>query len=189
MAFRDAKLPTRVAHSQEILASDDPEVVGRTGSPVSKKAAKLVAAEMKAMERDGVPRTPHNLVERARDKRSPIHDLFEWNDKAAADIQRINWARKLMSNTMIIVFDPRMKKREVRASFPIEIRMESPARTIRVFTDRDEVVLSSSALAQVEQRYYKAILGSLDEIARIPNLARKQFWKRMIADSKLSLDE
>lgn len=40
--------------------------------------------------------TPQQVVDAARPKNSPLHEYFEWNDSAAAELYRLNQARKII---------------------------------------------------------------------------------------------
>lgn len=54
---------------------------------------------MKSLE--DVERTAENVVDKARDPSSEIHDLFIWNDKVAAEEYRKEQARLLMRSVSI----------------------------------------------------------------------------------------
>lgn len=45
---------------------------------------------------------PETLLDKAKDKKSPLHDLFEWDDTVAAEKYRIIQARHLIANLTIV---------------------------------------------------------------------------------------
>lgn len=46
---------------------------------------------------------PQAVVEAARPKRSPIHDLFDWDDSEAAELWRKSQARNIVNHLEIVV--------------------------------------------------------------------------------------
>lgn len=47
--------------------------------------------------------TPEHVVEEASDERSPLHDLFEWDDAAAAHQHRLDLAREVIRSVRVSV--------------------------------------------------------------------------------------
>ncbi|MCK9429538.1 MAG: hypothetical protein M0R17_06000 [Candidatus Omnitrophica bacterium] len=47
--------------------------------------------------------TAENLLERAKDKNSPIHNFFEWDNSQAAEKWRIYQARLIINSVQVIV--------------------------------------------------------------------------------------
>jgi hypothetical protein len=47
--------------------------------------------------------TAENILERARDKENPLHDLFEWNNSQAGDSWRLHQARLLINEVKVII--------------------------------------------------------------------------------------
>ncbi len=65
----------------------------RKGARIAKSQVKVIAKEVnKLIERDGVAKA-ETLVEEAKAKTHPLHDLFEWDDTAAAVKWRVHQAR------------------------------------------------------------------------------------------------
>lgn len=52
--------------------------------------------------------TASNLVEKAKDKNSILHDLFDWDDTIAAEKWRLQQARALINEIKIVVGDKTM---------------------------------------------------------------------------------
>jgi len=53
-------------------------------------------------EANGGNLEPEAVVEDARDKNSPLHSMFEWNDRKAAQIQRLDRAREIIRGFTIV---------------------------------------------------------------------------------------
>lgn len=60
-------------------------------------------ALMALSDRCGGRLTPEQVVESARDRRSPLHSAFEWSDKAAGEAYRIIQARVLIKSVRLVV--------------------------------------------------------------------------------------
>lgn len=52
-------------------------------------------------------RTPEELVKAARSKRSPVHKLFEWNDRKAAQEMRLVQARVMINSLQVEIITPK----------------------------------------------------------------------------------
>lgn len=60
-------------------------------------------------------RTPEELVKAARNKRSPVHKLFEWNDRRAAHEHRLVQARVMVNSLEVEIITPKGKPTNVVA--------------------------------------------------------------------------
>ena len=49
--------------------------------------------------------TAHNIVKIAKNRKSPLHSLFEWNDTVAAEQHRLWQARVLVNEVKVVVDD------------------------------------------------------------------------------------
>lgn len=58
---------------------------------------------------------PRVIVDAARDRHSPLHGFFEWNDSVAAEKYRILQATMLVRHVRVVIEAPNMEPREVRA--------------------------------------------------------------------------
>lgn len=75
----------------------------REGSYSNRRVpAAVVHAEIVALEKKEGHATPEALVERARPKSSPMHDCFEWDDRAAAEEHRKMQARTLIRSIEVV---------------------------------------------------------------------------------------
>lgn len=61
-----------------------------------------VRAALVELESDGRI-TPDNVVDAARNPKSPLHDQFEWDDSAAAHGFRLEQARRLIRSITVVI--------------------------------------------------------------------------------------
>lgn len=116
--------------------------------------------------------TPEAVVEAARDPASPLHGWFTWDDEAAAHMQRIYQARRLIASVRVVV---RTDSRVVSSVFyvrdpslPVESQGYVSLPTLR--TDEDlarEALLQEfgrAAAALQRARELAAALSMQDEV-------------------------
>jgi len=60
-------------------------------------------------------RTPEELVKASRSAKAPTHDLFEWNDSAAAREYRLVQARVIVASLQVEIITPKGRRESVRA--------------------------------------------------------------------------
>lgn len=60
-------------------------------------------------------RTEEELVKAARSKRSPVHGLFEWNDRKAAHEMRLVQARVMINSLQVEIITPKGRPGQVLA--------------------------------------------------------------------------
>lgn len=58
---------------------------------------------------------PHGIVESARDRKSPLHTWFDWDDATAAQSHRLQQARQLVTSIRVVFM--RNKKEHVAPAF------------------------------------------------------------------------
>ena len=69
---------------------------------------------LKIQKENGGILSPLEVVDRARDKKSPLHNLFEWDDAKAAEMQRITHAQELIRRVRIEITTPDEKVVTIR---------------------------------------------------------------------------
>lgn len=105
--------------------------------------------------------TPAEIVEAARPPESLLHGFFDWNDKSAAEKQRLDTARRLIASVRLLTFERGIMT--FRAYVSIR---EAPAderryeRITRVIGDRE---LKRARLIDFQRR----VAGVLSEFADI----------------------
>jgi len=74
----------------------------RNGSPFKQKDAQEVGEELEKIKaKENL--TPVSVVERAKNKKSILHKLFEWDDSEAAEQFRLQQARSIVSHVVEVV--------------------------------------------------------------------------------------
>lgn len=84
--------------------------------------------------------TPDDVVKDAKDKRSPLHDFFEWNNTRAANLYRVDQARYLLRSIHVVVKrdDDGDKEINIRAFYNVtdaDTRVYVPIQ--RVFSEEE----------------------------------------------------
>lgn len=139
---------------------------------VWKQDANIVGNELKVLA-DNNDLSPESVLETARDKDSPLHDLFEWDDRIAAEKYRLSQARRIIQQIVLVNDHPNAETRELRA-FVTESRSDGHYQLITtVIEDPDtyEVLLKRAKFElQMFRDKYKAILelkDLFDEIDKV----------------------
>src|SRR6185437_1323639 len=70
------------------------------GSRYSNKDAAKIGPALQTLSEEGAV-TPRDVVDAARSSNSPLHDYFEWNDKKAADLFRVEQARNMLRSIRV----------------------------------------------------------------------------------------
>lgn len=139
---------------------------------VWKQDANIVGNELKVLA-DNNDLSPESVLETARDEDSPLHDLFEWDDRIAAEKYRLSQARRIIQQIVLVNDHPNAETRELRA-FVTESRSDGHYQLITtVVEDPDtyEVLLKRAKFElQMFRDKYKAILELkelFDEIDKV----------------------
>lgn len=87
----------------------------RPGSPINSKKVSVYGEALfgkngLAAKNNGVIK-PQDVVDEARDKKSPLHDYFDWDLKIAAQKHWLHQARLLIGS---IIIDVRVKKNKIK---------------------------------------------------------------------------
>lgn len=72
-------------------------------TPIYTVDANIVGQEIQDIENKKGSVTKQDLVDRAREKSNPMHDLFEWDDTVAAEKYRCKQAGDILCNLKIVV--------------------------------------------------------------------------------------
>lgn len=94
------------------------------GSRFSNKDAEKIGPELQALSEQGAV-TARDVVDAARSSNSPLHSYFEWNDKKAADLHRVEQARKILQSITVRYIEDG-KPKEARAFQVISKRAYEP---------------------------------------------------------------
>lgn len=78
--------------------------------PYARVSAQTAGEELARIEREKGALTPELVVDASRAESAPLHPVFEWNDKKAAECYRIVQAGSLIRNVTVKIEEaPRME--------------------------------------------------------------------------------
>jgi len=119
--------------------------------------------------------TPKTVLIIAKNKKSAIHSLFDWDDAHAAEQHRLYQARKIINNLEITV---------IRNSEPIGIPVfevinkENHFKSVEVMTVDDVEFIKLSTIKQLEHLTIKlSIYRKFDEVIKLLNEAKEKLEK------------
>ena len=127
--------------------------------------AQTVAEELRAI---GDEFSPAQVVDAARDESTELHKCFEWNDGRAAELYRLQQARKVVQ-ALVIEEQAKPKERpEIRVFYKPE-KERGYMETKRIVRDEDAYA-NLLAQARQELRIFKAKYNCLVELQEIMEL-------------------
>ncbi len=144
----------------------------KPGGVLTDKQATAVGQEWELMEKSEIPVTPATLVSRARAEDSPLHELFEWDDTAAAEKYRKKQAQKICQSVTTI--EVRVG-RQARAVYSITLEKS------RVYMSRARVLVDDRALMDVSEQLYARAVQAVDEAESLDLGKTSSEWARIIA--------
>lgn len=156
----------------------------RPGSPISDEEANLVGRETEEMSKEGIALTARSLLDRARDRRSPIHSLFDWNDSTAAEKYRRDWAGKLLGSVQVIEVS---LKRKAKAFYSIKIDQQEIGKSLpsdhphRIYESRRNILINDDARSQLSRDQYIRIVGICNDIEGLGLDKDIPEWRSIIA--------
>lgn len=121
----------------------------------------------KIAKRDGTLRPPV-IVEEARPKRSPLHKYFEWEDGRAAELYRLDQARRMIQRYEIVLVESCPNPVRAFVSFAEDRKTGGAGyrQMARVMRDPEQRAgLLEQALAEL--RRLRARYGHLQELAQV----------------------
>lgn len=127
----------------------------RVGAPFSVKDAQKIGEELEQIKSQGVL-NPSNVLKRAKNKKSILHQYFDWDNNEAGEKWRLHQARNIVNHVVEVVVI-RGEQIEQRAFF-------------NVVTKNDENVYVSLTEAISTPSYKKQLLREME--ATLENLLR-----------------
>lgn len=91
------------------------------GSRLSDDDAAIVGERLFEIAGDSQAVTPEAVVADARPPRSRLHRFFTWNDRRAAELQRLSEARMLLRSVAIVVHGPDGKEAMTRGFHALRV--------------------------------------------------------------------
>lgn len=107
--------------------------------------------------------TPENVVKAAEPVDSPLHDWFEWDDKAAAHQYRLEQARQLIRIVKVTRLDENDQPVKVRAFHSLQGKDKNYA-----YQPLDEIVLDPAQVAVLKmqaEREWKTLLKKYEHLS------------------------
>ena len=157
--------------------------VATKGAQFSKKKAQVYGTVLeKIKERDnGI--VPQAVVDEARDKASPLHDCFEWDNTRAAEKYRIEQARRMISHLVVVINYETGKTQ--KAFFNVEIPDNGGTKVAYVdvewaLTDKDlrkqvlQNALEELVYWQKKYKEYSEFKGIVREITKVAVKIKKR---------------
>jgi hypothetical protein len=146
--------------------------VAKKGAPITDQDASNVAEVCNEMLEGGVRITRAALLKRAADVKSPIHNLFVWDDKVAAHRHRLQIAGQLINSVQQINIQT---KEPEQALYKIRVQNGD---THTEFLPKSEVATNQDMLAQVSHKLYVRILNIVKQAESL-GLAEESAWRNI----------
>lgn len=153
----------------------------RAGAQFNDEQAQVYGPHIEVLyEKNNGKLKPKEVVDDARNKKSPIHPFFEWDDTIAGEKFRKVQARHLMGNIITVVVINN-KEEEVKANYSIvfenkdeDKRAYFPLETVMTNDEyRKEIVKSALEEVRGWQERYK-IYSELSAIFKVINKVYKK---------------
>jgi hypothetical protein len=152
--------------------------LARPGSGLSNTAARILGAELDAMEAARIQVTAKNLLKRIErgGASHPLYNLFEWDDAVAAMRWRLEQARGYIASVEIVVRESTGEQGRARLSVVVVENEKS----LRSYQTREVVVDDGDLLAQVSVDLYARVRSAVRE-AHSLNLTKQRAWAAIYA--------
>ena len=128
---------------------------------------------------DGESRTLSDIVDLARNKKSAMHNYFEWDNKIASEKYRVIQAQRLVKNFVLIREDPETKEEEKTVFRLVEADSSrtgtyKPVKFFYENKDEYEKLLDRAKieLEGIKNRYQRlteldSVIDAIDEFLRV----------------------
>ena len=154
---------------------EENEMVYQYKVPYARVGAQIAGEELARIEKEKGSLTPEMVVDESREEDAPLHPVFEWNDRKAAERYRIVQAGSLIRNVTVKIEEvPRMEP--VRAFVnvaPVGKRKGVFVSIKNAMTDEDGretvVARAMAELERVKEKYkdLQELAGIFAEIDRL----------------------
>jgi hypothetical protein len=142
----------------------------------SKVKAEIVGKVIEKLHDKHQGVTPELLVEEAKKKRSPVHNLFEWDDTAAAEAYRVHQARLVLNHIEVVIERGEEVPLVIRAFHSVEYEEGRCYTTIKAARANEDLweQIKDEALRQIKNwqetyrhiQEFEAIHQAIDAVAR-----------------------
>jgi len=112
--------------------------------------AQIYGQHLDSLQAESGVLTPATVISDAKDKDSPIHSYFEWDNKKAGNKHRLHQARSLMNSILVKIVYPDNSESKIRKFHNITIEYsKEEKKSERGYVSVDVVVQSRELTAQV----------------------------------------
>ena len=102
--------------------------------------ANAVGAELEEIQETN-ELTPESVVEYAKDRRTTLNGLFEWNNEVAGHKWRLQQARKILNNITVEIVGKNNEKKPIRAFVKTTTKKEEYRNIESVVSDAEQYSL------------------------------------------------
>jgi hypothetical protein len=101
---------------------------------------------------------PETVVEDAKDKGSPTHEYFEWNNKKAGEKHRLHQARLLLNSIKVKIIYDDNSEGEIRKFHNVKVKVQSDEKE-RGYVSLENVVKSKDFHSQILEQALLELRG------------------------------
>ena len=124
--------------------------------------ANTVGGIVEYLERKNGSVTSEAFLEVAKSEDSPIHNMFEWNDKVAANKYRLEQSRKIICALKVVVVTDNEDKPEKKVSAFVNINPPSEVSTRSVYMNLNNALSNEDTRKNVLDRMYRDMQAFID---------------------------
>lgn len=140
----------------------------KSGSHAPKIDAQVAGEELERIRVRNNGRLDNgDVVREARDKASPIHSAFEWNDKKAAEAYRLDQAGDLIRSIDVVMTEPDGPKKQLRAFVSVKRDEDRSYTSIGHAMSDEELRAQVVAQAWAELDAWRKRYAELVELAKV----------------------
>lgn len=126
--------------------------LGTQNSPITDELAQRYGPALHALEEKlGRRFTPADVVQEARNPKSPLHDHFTWDVSEAAQKRWLQEARLMVNHVRVVVVDQKGKQSACRAFFSVNVTDENKE-IRRAYVSVETISLNENFQQQVVAR-------------------------------------
>jgi hypothetical protein len=124
--------------------------------------ANIVGGIIECIERQNGSVTSEALLEVAKSEDSPIHNMFEWNDKVAANKYRLEQSRVIICSLKVVVTTDNEDEPEKKISAFVNVNSPSEVGTRSVYMNLNNALSNEDTRKNVLDRMYRDMQAFID---------------------------
>jgi hypothetical protein len=124
--------------------------------------ANIVGGIIECIERQNGSVTSEALLEVAKSEDSPIHNMFEWNDKVAANKYRLEQSRVIICSLRVVVTADNEDEPEKKISAFVNVNPPSEVGTKSVYMNLNNALSNEDTRKNVLDRMYRDMQAFID---------------------------